>query len=125
MAGVWVHECKGLHIKPPDLRVGRGFPLVIHRDRASHVVLGVGASAEGEGRANTAIWPVSPACTLQRLTRRTTESTQSVGMQGRQSSPARARKASGLGMAEQWPPPHMQLDAEARTAGAALRERRT
>lgn len=47
MAGVWVHKCKGLHIEPPDLGVGRGLSLVIHRDRASHVVQRVGTSAEG------------------------------------------------------------------------------
>lgn len=49
MACVWVHKCKGLHVKPPDLGVGRGLPMVIHRDRASHVVQRVGASAE-EGK---------------------------------------------------------------------------
>lgn len=47
MACVWVHKCKGLHVKPPDLGVGRGLPMVIHRDGASHVVQRVGASAEG------------------------------------------------------------------------------
>lgn len=125
VAGVWVHECKGLHIKPPDLRVGRGFPQVVYRDRASHVVLRVGTSAEeGQERALHNLAPASPACTRQRLTRRTTESIKSVGMQGRQSSPARARTASGLGTAERWPLPRTQLDAGARTAGAGLRERR-
>lgn len=46
MACVWVHKCKGLHIKPPDLGVGRGLPMVVYGDRASHVVQRVGASAQ-------------------------------------------------------------------------------
>lgn len=43
MACVRVHEGKGLDIKPPDLRVGGGPSLVVHRDRASHVIQRVGA----------------------------------------------------------------------------------
>lgn len=46
MACVWVHKCKGLYIKPPDLGVGCGLPMVVYRDRASHVVQRVRTSAQ-------------------------------------------------------------------------------
>lgn len=42
-----VQEGKGLDIKPPDLGVGGGLALVVHRERASHVVQRVGTSVQG------------------------------------------------------------------------------
>lgn len=116
-----VHKRKGLHVKPPDLGVGRRPALVVHRDGASHVVQRVGTSAEGGDKSD-----VQPGRRrlLQRLTRRTAASTQSVWRQGRRSNPARAGTAPGLETAERWRLPRTQLSAEARTAGAGLRERR-
>lgn len=43
-----VQEGKGLDIKPPDLGVGVCLPLVVHRDRASHVIHWVGAAVQEE-----------------------------------------------------------------------------
>lgn len=42
-----VQEGKGLDIKPPDLGVGGGLALVVHRKRASHAVQRVGTSVQG------------------------------------------------------------------------------
>lgn len=42
-----IHKCKGLDIKPPDLGVGVGLPLVVHGDGTSHVIQRVGTSMQG------------------------------------------------------------------------------
>lgn len=48
-----VQEGKGLDIKPPDLGVGGGLALVVHRKRASHAVQRVGTSVQGVKKKNT------------------------------------------------------------------------
>lgn len=49
MACVRVQEGKGLDVKPPDLGVGGGLPLLVHRDGASQVIQRVGTSTKGGG----------------------------------------------------------------------------
>lgn len=43
-----VQEGKCLDIKPSDLGVGGGLPLVVHRDRTSHVIHRVGTPIQEE-----------------------------------------------------------------------------
>lgn len=59
-----VQEGKGLDIKPPDLGVGGGLALVVHRERASHVVQRVGTSVQGVKKKTIVSCLVSYAYTV-------------------------------------------------------------